>query len=99
MPTSTTSPMGAAVVTAIALAATLLAVLGAFTFLSAVLPSRYRPGASPKEDRYQVLVLGDLGRSPRMQYHALSVVKCGAKVDLVGYKGPLVRSRVMWAFL
>ena len=89
MPSSTTSPMGAAVVTAVALAVTLLLALGAFTFLSVALPTRYKPGASPKEDRYQVLVLGDLGRSPRMQYHALSVVKCGAKVDLVGYKGSL----------
>lgn len=34
-----------------------------------------------------VLVLGDVGRSPRMQYHALSLAREGALVDLVGYAG------------
>ncbi|KAF4552465.1 Chitobiosyldiphosphodolichol beta-mannosyltransferase-like protein [Elsinoe fawcettii] len=32
-----------------------------------------------------VFVLGDIGRSPRMQYHALSIAKHGGRVDLVGY--------------
>ncbi|KAG8623965.1 hypothetical protein KVT40_008941 [Elsinoe batatas] len=32
-----------------------------------------------------VFVLGDIGRSPRMQYHALSIAKYGGRVDLVGY--------------
>jgi beta-1,4-mannosyltransferase len=35
----------------------------------------------------QVVVLGDIGRSPRMQYHALSLANHGAKVDIVGYTG------------
>jgi hypothetical protein len=35
----------------------------------------------------QVVVLGDIGRSPRMQYHALSLAKHGARVYLIGYKG------------
>src|SRR5947207_10682689 len=35
----------------------------------------------------QVLVLGDIGRSPRMQNHALSIAKCGGRVDLIGYLG------------
>ena len=34
-----------------------------------------------------VLVLGDLGRSPRMQYHAMSLAKEGFTVDLIGYPG------------
>ena len=34
-----------------------------------------------------ILVLGDVGRSPRMQYHALSFVKTGFSVELVGYGG------------
>ncbi|EDV19433.1 uncharacterized protein TRIADDRAFT_33634 [Trichoplax adhaerens] len=34
-----------------------------------------------------VLVLGDIGRSPRMQYHSISLAKAGLKVDLVGYAG------------
>ncbi|KAI1817532.1 glycosyltransferase family 33 protein [Poronia punctata] len=33
----------------------------------------------------QILVLGDIGRSPRMQYHALSVAKHGSVVHLIGY--------------
>lgn len=35
----------------------------------------------------QVVVLGDIGRSPRMQYHALSLAKHGARVTLIGYQG------------
>lgn len=87
MPSATTSPLGAAIITAAAAAATVLSFIGIFVFLAVFLPTRHKPAASPKDDRYQVLVLGDLGRSPRMQYHALSIVKSGAKVDLVGYKG------------
>ena len=34
-----------------------------------------------------VIVLGDIGRSPRMQYHSLSFLKRGFTVDLVGYGG------------
>lgn len=35
----------------------------------------------------QVLVLGDIGRSPRMQYHAMSIAKHGGMVDVIGYLG------------
>ena len=34
-----------------------------------------------------VVVLGDLGRSPRMLYHSLSFSKEGFHVDMVGYAG------------
>lgn len=37
--------------------------------------------------RTAVIVLGDLGRSPRMQYHALSLAAAGGEVDLVGLEG------------
>jgi len=37
--------------------------------------------------RVAVVVLGDLGRSPRMQYHALALAGAGAQVDLIGYQG------------
>lgn len=37
--------------------------------------------------RICVLVLGDVGRSPRMEYHALSCAKAGFDVDLVGFGG------------
>lgn len=32
-----------------------------------------------------VVVLGDIGRSPRMQYHSLSLAEMGHKVDIIGY--------------
>lgn len=32
-----------------------------------------------------IVVLGDIGRSPRMQYHALSLAEAGHKVDIIGY--------------
>lgn len=38
----------------------------------------------------QVVVLGDIGRSPRMQYHALSIASHGGKVDLIGYVDPAI---------
>jgi beta-1,4-mannosyltransferase len=34
-----------------------------------------------------VVVLGDLGRSPRMQYHALALAGRGVAVDIVAYAG------------
>jgi beta-1,4-mannosyltransferase len=34
-----------------------------------------------------VVVLGEIGRSPRMQYHALALADSGAAVTLVGYGG------------
>lgn len=38
------------------------------------------------EKHVQIVVLGDIGRSPRMQYHALSILKHGGNVDFVGYR-------------
>ncbi|KAL5238002.1 hypothetical protein ACI65C_005412 [Semiaphis heraclei] len=35
--------------------------------------------------RVCVVVLGDIGRSPRMQYHAQSLIRQGFDVDIVGY--------------
>jgi beta-1,4-mannosyltransferase len=40
----------------------------------------------------QVLVLGDVGRSPRIQYHAASIVQHGGTVDLIGYLGTYLPS-------
>ncbi|KAI1100446.1 glycosyltransferase family 33 protein [Jackrogersella minutella] len=52
-----------------------------------LLPSRYakHSPASKQSVSVQVLVLGDIGRSPRMQYHALSIARHGGRVDLIGY--------------
>ena len=37
--------------------------------------------------RTAVIVIGDLGRSPRMQYHAASLAAAGSEVDLIGLEG------------
>ena len=73
----------------------LLASLSLTAFLVLCLPTRYAPPLSPPSTptdvpvpvRVVVLVLGDIGRSPRMQYHALSIARKGGVVDLVGYNG------------
>lgn len=41
----------------------------------------FRPGKT-----VQVVVLGDIGRSPRMQYHAISIAKHRGRVCLIGYQ-------------
>ena len=41
---------------------------------------RYRPSCA-----VQVVVLGDVGRSPRMQYHAMSIAAHGGHVNVIGY--------------
>lgn len=74
----------------------LLCLVFAFTVVSIILltlPSSFgaelrsvRPGKK-SEIRVQVVVLGDIGRSPRIQYHALSIAKHKGFVDLIGYKG------------
>ena len=61
-------------------------------------PSNPRPvptAAGEKPARVQVVVLGDFGRSPRMQYHALSLAdSLGADVDVVAYVGSEPRREV-----
>lgn len=67
------------------------------TVLILALPSQYIPrrakegkGDDDKEKvTVQILVLGDIGRSPRMQYHALSIARHGGQVDIIGYQGQL----------
>ncbi|XVE83368.1 hypothetical protein DITRI_Ditri16bG0083600 [Diplodiscus trichospermus] len=49
-----------------------------------------------KRGRACVVVLGDLGRSPRMQYHALSLARQAAlEVDIVAYGGSEPHSAVL----
>ncbi|KAL3464571.1 glycosyl transferases group 1-domain-containing protein [Aspergillus heterothallicus] len=64
----------------------------AVTLFIFMLPSQYEPThtkdcttSSEPKPTFQVLVLGDIGRSPRMQYHALSIAQGGGKVDIIGY--------------
>ncbi|TVY35158.1 Chitobiosyldiphosphodolichol beta-mannosyltransferase [Lachnellula subtilissima] len=76
-----------------------LAVLASttLTILLLLWPSRYVNHSPPKvvssasavdepKISVQVLVLGDIGRSPRMQYHAMSIAKHGGRVDVIGYQ-------------
>ena len=42
-------------------------------------------------NRTHVLVLGDIGRSPRMQNHALSLARRNVAVNLIGYVGMVTR--------
>lgn len=65
----------------------LVALAWLLRLLVAAVPTRYRPASNPGDEHIQILVVGDVGRSPRMQYHALSVAKHGRNVDIVGYKG------------
>jgi beta-1,4-mannosyltransferase len=68
----------------------------AVTILILLLPSQYDPNSrrtgqdsSKPKATVQILVLGDIGRSPRMQYHAVSIAKRGGLVDIIGYHGAL----------
>ena len=40
-----------------------------------------------KSNKVNVVVLGDIGRSPRMQYHSISLAKHGYSVEIIGYGG------------
>lgn len=51
---------------------------------------RKEPMETKIGDTVQIVVLGDIGRSPRMQYHALSIAKLGGEVSLIGYKGKAI---------
>ncbi|KAB1263083.1 Chitobiosyldiphosphodolichol beta-mannosyltransferase [Camelus dromedarius] len=42
-----------------------------------------------------VVVLGDVGRSPRMQYHALSLAKCGFSVTILGFSNSKPRDELL----
>ncbi|RYP48118.1 hypothetical protein DL768_005915 [Monosporascus sp. mg162] len=66
---------------------TLCGLLVGLLLVVALLPSRYvkHSPATKESVVVQVLVLGDIGRSPRMQYHALSIARHGGNVDLIGY--------------
>ena len=44
--------------------------------------------------RICVVVLGDIGRSPRMQYQSLSLAEQGHVVDILGYGGSQVLADV-----
>jgi len=47
------------------------------------------------KNRVAVVVLGDIGRSPRMQYHALSLASHNYDVSLVGFSGSTPHSSII----
>ena len=61
-------------------------------------PTRYKNDSNGSKLRVQILVLGDIGRSPRMQYHAISISKHGGLVDLIGYKGEMNKASLPEAY-
>ncbi|XP_037363539.1 chitobiosyldiphosphodolichol beta-mannosyltransferase [Talpa occidentalis] len=63
--------------------AALLALCVSLPPLLLVVWKRWRRGRAARH--VLVVVLGDVGRSPRMQYHALSLAKRGFSVSLLGF--------------
>lgn len=62
--------------------------------------SRSKEKLSAKRGKsVQIVVLGDIGRSPRMQYHAISIAKHGGRVQLIGYKGMQCSDHCLFSFL
>lgn len=47
-----------------------------------------------RKRRAAVVVVGDIGHSPRMTFHALSIAKCGWKVSFIGYQDSEVMEEV-----
>lgn len=45
------------------------------------------PCADPNKKIVYVVVLGDFGRSPRMQFHSASLSKSGFFVHVIAYAG------------
>ncbi|XP_056258610.1 chitobiosyldiphosphodolichol beta-mannosyltransferase [Seriola aureovittata] len=63
----------------------LVVCVAVITVLASLWLWRLRRRDGGTERRVCVLVLGDIGRSPRMQYHALSLSKHGFNVTFVGF--------------
>ncbi|KAL8775554.1 MAG: hypothetical protein Q9209_000050 [Squamulea sp. 1 TL-2023] len=78
----------------------LIVVFTIFSIILLSLPStfgadiRFKKDGYPIKTRIQVVVLGDIGRSPRIQYHAISIAKHGGLVDLIGYTGSDLHPKV-----
>ena len=50
------------------------------------------PTQKPALRSVAIVVLGDVGRSPRMMYHAESFARSGFETSLIGYEGTCCRS-------
>lgn len=68
------------------MAASCVALLALSLFLPLLLLSVWKRWCRERTARHAVVVvLGDVGRSPRMQYHAMSLAKHGFSVTLLGF--------------
>uniref|UniRef100_A0A4W3I6V4 Chitobiosyldiphosphodolichol beta-mannosyltransferase n=1 Tax=Callorhinchus milii TaxID=7868 RepID=A0A4W3I6V4_CALMI len=72
-----------------------LVLLGLGTCLASLVCHRAW-GRAERAGKACVLVLGDLGRSPRMQYHSLSLARHGLAVTLLGYPGAKPHQDVLY---
>ena len=57
------------------------------TIMATTTASETTPNNSRQPLHVAVIVMGDVGRSPRMQYHAESLLQEGFTVSLIGYQG------------
>lgn len=64
-------------------------VLGFLTWRIVALYIFFRPRDEHSIRSVAILVLGDIGRSPRMMYHAQSFAENGFQTDVIGYGGML----------
>ncbi|KAL1747312.1 glycosyltransferase family 33 protein [Schizophyllum fasciatum] len=67
-----------------------LAILLVLAYLTWKTVAFLRPRNQHSLRSVAILVLGDIGRSPRMMYHAQSFAECDFVTDLIGYKGSRV---------
>ena len=81
------SAVGDAVCLKMIIEALLICMGIAIIFLSVLLLLTLRNGSQTGEGLVTVLVLGDIGRSPRMSNHSISFAKEGYEVHYVGYGG------------
>lgn len=64
-----------------------LSLVAAFSIVSVVILLALKWRSKTGMGVVSVVVLGDIGRSPRMQYHTLALAHFDFEVDLVGFAG------------
>lgn len=64
-------------------------------WLTLILTGIIKVKPAPAKSSVTVLVLGDIGRSPRMQYHALCLSKHFEHVDLIGSAGTTPKEAIL----
>lgn len=62
-------------------------ILLSLAFLTCITWNALRPHSNHSSRSVAILVLGDIGRSPRMMYHAQSFADTGFVTHLIGYGG------------